>query len=285
MEVASIEHDPGGGGLNVARALAEFGTPVRAVWMRGGAMGMVVGEMLDRRGVTHHAIDVEGDTGESVAVIEDSTNDHYRFSAPGSPITVDEARRLADLIGDSCDWLVLSGGLPAGSPAGAYALLAERGVEAGARVIVDSHDEELVAVLEGPSAYLIKPNERELEAVSGVLGIEGDAIERARTLIDRYAVACVVVSRGRRGALVVTQDLAEEIPAPDVEDVSRIGAGDSLVAGLTSRLVGGAGLVEATTYGVAAGAAAVTTPGTDLCDRATTDELFDAMAAVDPPGS
>lgn len=276
LPVLSVEDAPGGGGLNVARVLHEFGTPAEALWIAGGTFGPLIDRLLREAGIPNRAIHT-GETGQSIAVIERSTGDHYRFSAPGFPIGVDDAVRLASLVGDETGWVVVSGGLPVGSPVEAYARLVERGAAVGAKVIVDARGDALIAALETGSVYLVKPNERELADVCRQLGIHGSPDEQARELIDRYGLTAVVRSLGPTGAVLVTADGTQRVDAPPVELVSKIGAGDSLVAGLVHCLVSGRDLLDALRFGVAAGSAAVTTPGTDLCTRARTDELYASM--------
>jgi 6-phosphofructokinase 2 len=65
---------------------------------------------------------------------------------------------------------------------------------------------------------------------------------------------------------------------PPVHPVSTVGAGDSMVAGISAGLASGRSLAEAVRLGVAAGTAAVLTPGTELCDAADVERLVDQVA-------
>jgi 6-phosphofructokinase 2 len=65
--------------------------------------------------------------------------------------------------------------------------------------------------------------------------------------------------------------------APTVPIRSKIGAGDSTVAGITLGLARGLPLLEAVRLGVAAGAATVMTAGTSLCRRGDVERLFAQM--------
>jgi 6-phosphofructokinase 2 len=56
--------------------------------------------------------------------------------------------------------------------------------------------------------------------------------------------------------------------------LSAVGAGDSFLGAMVSRLATGHPLEDAFRYAVAAGAAAVLTPGTALCDRADVERLL-----------
>jgi len=58
---------------------------------------------------------------------------------------------------------------------------------------------------------------------------------------------------------------------------SRMGAGDSMVAGTVLALARGASIDEAARFGIAAGSAAITVPGHHLCRRDETERLFEEM--------
>jgi 6-phosphofructokinase 2 len=58
---------------------------------------------------------------------------------------------------------------------------------------------------------------------------------------------------------------------------SKVGAGDSTVAGIVLSLSQGRPLLESVKFGLASGAAAVMTPGTELCRREDTRRLFQSM--------
>jgi 6-phosphofructokinase 2 len=56
-----------------------------------------------------------------------------------------------------------------------------------------------------------------------------------------------------------------------------LGAGDSMVAGIVFYLSKEKSIREAVMYGVAAGATAVMTPGTELCNKSDTDKLYENL--------
>jgi 6-phosphofructokinase 2 len=82
---------------------------------------------------------------------------------------------------------------------------------------------------------------------------------------------------GPVGALLATADGTERFRAPSVRVRSRVGAGDSMLAGVVLALARGMTLRAAIRYGVAAGAAATMNPGTQLCGREETERLFDLI--------
>ena len=64
------------------------------------------------------------------------------------------------------------------------------------------------------------------------------------------------------------------MPSPSVTVRSKVGAGDSMVAGIALAIARGHSLRDAVRFGVAAGAAAVMNPGTELCHRADAERFF-----------
>jgi 6-phosphofructokinase 2 len=84
----------------------------------------------------------------------------------------------------------------------------------------------------------------------------------------------VVVSLGAAGVLFAAKEGTRRIRAPTVHIRSKVGAGDSTVAGITISLARGRPVADSVMYGVAAGSAAVMTPGTELCTLRDTERLF-----------
>jgi len=127
--------------------------------------------------------------------------------------------------------------------------------------------------------FLVKPNVRELgELVDAELTSEQQQLAAARDLIRQGRCEVVVLSLGAGGALLITADNGEHIRTPTVPIRSKVGAGDSMVAGIVLGLSRDLTLSDAVRYGVAAGAAAVMTPGTELCRREDTERLFEQMS-------
>ncbi len=83
----------------------------------------------------------------------------------------------------------------------------------------------------------------------------------ARELVPRDAATSVILTLGERGALLLTAEMSEVIPALPVEVVDTTGAGDAFCGALATALASGESLREAVRFANAAGAAAVTTLG------------------------
>jgi 6-phosphofructokinase 2 len=103
---------------------------------------------------------------------------------------------------------------------------------------------------------------------------EKDQEQIARNLISEGRAEIFVVSLGAAGVLFVSEKMSKRVRAPSVHIRSRVGAGDSMVAGITLALSQGKSVTEAVNYGIAAGSAAVMTPGTQLCRREDVERLY-----------
>jgi 6-phosphofructokinase 2 len=125
-------------------------------------------------------------------------------------------------------------------------------------------------------ADVLKPSLNELEGFSGAtLRGTAEIVTAARRLLDSGINGAVVVSLAASGAIVVQQheQHAWQVHAPPVRVVSTVGAGDSLVGALCVALLSGRSTLDAVRYGVAAGTAAVLTPGSALCEPADIETL------------
>ena len=274
--------EPGGGGINVSRAIHRLGGSAHTLYTAGGFTGNLLNDLLDAEDLDHTPIATAAMTRENMIVYETSTDRQFRFGMPGPELTTaewDECLNTLRALDPSPDYLVASGSLPPGLPDDAYAAVADVAHSLGARPILDTSGSALYQARTA-GWYLLKPNLRELEQLTGhSLVSDPQRIEAAREMIDEGYCEIVVLSMGASGALLITADQAEHVRSPTVPIKSRVGAGDSMVGGLTLALARGASLPRAVRYGVAAGAAAVMTPGTELCRRGDVESLFDQMTS------
>jgi 6-phosphofructokinase 2 len=198
---------------------------------------------------------------------------------PGPTISPDEWNaivREVETIDPAPAYIVLSGSLPPGLPGDAYAEIARIAHERGSRVIVDTSGPPLRAALDA-GVYLVKPNLGELAALEGDQWIEDEEHLRdaAGRLVRDHNTQAAVVSLGAAGALAVTNEGIRRIPAPAVPPQSKVGAGDSMVAGIVWGLEQGWSVHDAAALGVAAGAATVMSPGAHLCSKADAERLYE----------
>jgi 6-phosphofructokinase 2 len=273
-------YEPGGGGLNVSRAIRKLGGDSLAFYPAGGLAGQMLSDLLDREGLQHRAMSIAGVTRENLTVLEKSTGQQYRFGMPGPTLQEVEWRRCLEEISHllpQIDYLVASGRLSPGVPPNFYGQLAKMAKKHNTRLIVDTSGEALrLAVEEG--VFLIKPNLPEFAELTGQKRVDELLEEHlARELVSSNQSEAVVVSLGAAGVLVASAEGVERVRAPLVPIKSKVGAGDSTVAGIVLALTRGQSWREAVRFGVAAGAAAVMTPGTELCCREDVERLYEQI--------
>lgn len=273
----------GGGGINVARAIGQLGGRAKSIYTSGGPFGRMLQQLLDEEGLEHQPVAIAGQTRESFTAGEAGSDQQYRFTMPGPQIQDAEWQHCLELLSNldpRPDYLVASGSLPPGVPDDFYAQVAQITAETGTRLIVDTSGAALhAAVHRGPGIYAIKPNLRELRTLArDELADERQQEQLAHSLMKQGRSEVVILSLGAAGVLLVTADGSERLRAPTVPIRSKIGAGDSTVAGFTLALARSMALRDAVRFGVAAGAAAVTTPGTALCRRDDTERLYEQIA-------
>jgi 6-phosphofructokinase 2 len=269
--------DAGGGGVNVARVGARLGADVVATYTCGGVVGQLLDELVAAEGVPRAPFAVSGQTRESINIFERSTGREYRFIMPGPTLTQQEwlgfLARFDELLGQAA-LVVLSGSLPPGAPGDAYATMARAAKARGARVVLDASGAALKAGLD-EGVFLIKPSLDELREFTGeVLRTQADRLRASRRLIEARAAEIVVLSLSGEGALLVTGERAWRARPPPAQVMSTIGAGDSFVGAMVWAIGEDRDISDAFRYGVAAGTAALLSPGTRLCLREDVLRLF-----------
>lgn len=273
--------EPGGGGVNVARAIAELGGRALPVYLRGGATGAVLDGLLAEHGFETRAVPVAGQTRISHAVFERATGLEYRFVPEGPEVTDAELAACLDTLEAlDFDWLVASGSLPDGLPEDSYARVARLAEAKGARFVLDTSGPALAAALAQPGIHLIKPSLGEFRALTGQpLESDAEIREAAATLRRERRIELVAVTLGHGGALMAGPDGMLRLQPPRLEVRSATGAGDSFLGAMVFALAEGRPPADAFRLATGAGAAAVLTPGTELFHRADALRLRDELAA------
>ena len=273
--------EPGGGGINVARAITHLGGKATAIFPAGGATGEHLVSLLADEQVAVDTVEAKDWTRQNLHVHVESSNEQYRFVMPGATLSEDEFRQLEEkvLAIESGALLVISGSLPPGVKTEKLTQLISAAQQNGIRCIVDSSGEALSAALTLGNIELVKPNQKELSAlVNRDLSQPDDVRKAAEELVKSGKARRVVVSLGPQGALAVDETGAVQVVPPPMKSRSTVGAGDSMVGAMPLKLAQGASLREMTQYGVAAGSAATINHGTRLCSLEDTQKIFKYLA-------
>jgi 1-phosphofructokinase family hexose kinase len=282
---------PGGKGVNVSRALRAMGTDSVAMSMVGGHVGDEVLDLLQAEGLILQIVRIKSETRTNVIILGQRDGKELMIRAAGPPVEKTETERISNLIfqiAQTPEVLV-----PPGVQDDIYYSITTEGKSRGSKVIVDTEGGPLVTAIEaGP--YLIKPNIIEFsEMVGQKLTSEEEVIDHARVLNEK-GVEIVVVSMGKKGALLVTKDAAMRGTVP-VISADTVGAGDSMVAGLVMGIVQRLPLERVFHIGLACSVSAVMNPGPGLAEPEGFAKAFPQIkiesideaagpAAATPPG-
>ncbi|WP_344370593.1 1-phosphofructokinase family hexose kinase [Agromyces tropicus] len=280
--------DPGGGGVNVSRAIRNLGGSSIAVYPLGGPTGQAYRGFIESAGLVARVITIAGNTRESFTVDELSTGDQFRFVLQGPTMREPEWRACLSVVADELPvggYLVASGSLPPGVPDDFYAMLAEVSADHDVRLVVDASGPALRRALEA-GVFLIKPSRDELAELVGAEGEldEPELVEAARVLVASGRAEVVALTLGGRGAVLVTPEEVLRLPTPRVPVASAVGAGDAFLGALVLRLAQGRPLGEAFRSAVAAGSATAMLPATELCRPEDVARLEAALVAEPSTG-
>ena len=257
----------GGKGIDVSRALRHLGGDSMALGFTGGHNGRTMVDLLKAEGVTCYFTPITQETRRDIIVCTGRPRTQTMLNAPGPTVTPVEWHaflthlRLLDL---REAYVVVSGSLPRGVPTDAYYQIIRLVQKLGARAILDADGSCLRAGLKA-RPFAIKPNLNELRrAIGRPLRTEAEILA-ATAALNRSGVEIVLVSRGRRGLLVVSGGARIRAVPPPVKVKSTVGAGDSAVAGFVFGHASGKSLEECARFAAAAGTAATLASGNQLC--------------------
>lgn len=261
--------DPGGGGLNVSRAIAALGGESLALVALGGLTGDRLAGLIRAEGVPFLALTAPGETRQSLTVTEQTTGRQYRFMLPGPTWAEQDQERVFTLLRASARpgaYGVISGSQPPGVPLDFPARLAR--AMPGLNVVLDTSGPALREAVAHPIPRLaiLRMDDAEAETLAGyALVSRSDTADFAQSLMERGVARQVVIARGADGSVLVDKDHRIFAKAARVKVKSTVGAGDSFVAGLVLSLARGETAESALAYGSAAASAAVITDATQLC--------------------
>ncbi|MGB5149429.1 MAG: 1-phosphofructokinase family hexose kinase [Mycobacterium sp.] len=274
--VSSVTDEPGGKGVNVARALGLAGLDALAVLP--AADGDPILAALRAAGVPFATVPIQAAVRTNLAIIE-SDGTTTKLNEPGAALGAEALAALVRTVVEAAhraEWIVLSGSLPPGAPDDWYADVVAQLAGQNCLVAVDTSDAPLAALAAafGQAAPdIIKPNAEELAGLTGTsaqvledAAAQGDpmpVIAAARQLVDRGA-RTILVTLGAAGAVLVEPSGSWLAASPPITPHSTVGAGDSALAGYVRAALSGADAPDRLRMAVAYGSAAASLPGSAL---------------------
>ncbi len=177
--VSSVTSEPGGKGVNVARALTLAG--LEAVALLPAPANDPLVAALQASAVPFRCVPTTDPVRTNLAITEhDGTT--TKLNEPGAALdaaALDALTRSVVASAETASWVVLSGSLPPGVPDGWYADVVALLAPYACRVAIDTSERPLAALVDSfdrAAPDLIKPNAEEL---AGVLGFSPHALEAA----------------------------------------------------------------------------------------------------------
>jgi 6-phosphofructokinase 2 len=276
IRCTSPKFEPGGGGINVSRALKKLGGTSTAIFLAGGHTGKFLESLVKHEDIECIVIPISGYTRENLIVMDEAANLQYRFGMPGPSVQEQEWGECLKILrsGNSYEYVVISGSNASGVPPEFYSEAAKIVKYKNARLIIDTSEDALKHAL-NMGIYLVKPNMGELSGLSGVMELDaGCVVDAARKIINKGNCEVMVVSMGASGAMLVTANEKYHEAAPAVKIKSTVGAGDSMLAGILIALQKNWSWKNVLRYGVAAGTAATINAGTALCVKEDVQKIY-----------
>lgn len=262
----TVYRAPGGKGINVSRMATRIHHPSVALGFIAGGTGLEVARLLEDEGVNTWFTPLEAGETRTNPIIQATDGRHLRISGLGP---VADARALQSLRDGVFalrppDWLLVSGSRLKGVPEDFYTGIIEEANRTGIQTVVDADGAELEQGIRA-GAKLIKPNRHELERLlKRQLPSLEDVLRAAREVLEMGGVSIIAASMGGDGALLVSEDYAYLAKPPKIQVGSAVGAGDSFLAGLLSKLAEGLEPAAALRFAIACGSATACVPGSQL---------------------
>src|SRR5512132_2908803 len=256
----------GGKGINVGRALKRLGVPVVCTGLAGGRNGTLLVEELTQEGILNDFVRIRGESRTSTAVLDPTSNFYTEINEWGPAVADDDLDTLREKLAyltQGAEFVVFAGSLPRGVEADFFAEVVRDTGRRHQLAVVDT-DGEPLRVGTAAEPYLVAPNVREAEELVGhEFGDEEDLVTAldeiaelgARNVLITQETGCYALLREDRN------EVRLRARAPELDAVSRIGAGDTLLAGFLAARVSGKSFEDAVRTAVAAGAASVLETG------------------------
>ncbi len=255
--------NPGGKGANQAVAAARLKGDVIFVTKTGNDLfGEQSKDLFRKEGIDTGYIIKDHKNPSGVALIAvDEEGENFIVVAPGSNAALSAFDISDDVyLRDADDVFLMQLEIPVST----VEYVAARAAEKGNRIILNpspvrnlSH--ELLGCL-----YLITPNEREAELLTGINVADTASAAKAAEKLYQKGVRNVVITMGASGAFVLSDNIDKFIPVIPVKALDSTAAGDIFNGALAVAISEGKGLEEAVTFANKAAAISVTRMGAQV---------------------
>ena len=263
---------PGGKGINVSRILKTLGHDNVATGFVSNFTGDFIINSLTDLDIKSDFIKL--DNGFTRINVKIKSDEETEINGSGPHISDEKLKELFDKLNElkEDDILILAGSIPSTLKEDLYEKIMDHVKEYNVKVVVDATKNLLLNVLKY-NPFLIKPNNHELEEMFDVKLESMDDIAAYGKKLQEMGAKNVLVSMGKGGALLITEDKEVLISnVPNGKVINSVGAGDSMVAGFISGYTNSNSYEEALRLGSASGSA--TAFSSDLANKDLIDKLI-----------
>ncbi len=245
-----------------------------------GILGELLVKQLRKHGIDPIRYETNGHTRQSLSIYEETSGKQLRLVLPGPIWTKLQVERLLESIMVHVEedaLVVASGSLPPGVADDFYIELNTALQRKNARMVLDTSEETLLtSVKSAVHPYAVLRMDRlEAEGLAGhVFTTPTEMVDFAQSLVHKGITEVVVMARGSDGSVFISKNERFHVRPPKTKVLSAVGAGDSLVGGLTLALSQSRSLEEAGLLATAAASSAVQTSASNLCVRSVTEDIM-----------
>ncbi|MBQ3118576.1 MAG: 1-phosphofructokinase [Clostridia bacterium] len=263
----------GGKGLNVSLVASSFGMDVCATGFIGKDRAEELSQVLKKSGIENAFIEVDGDTRINYKFADSSDGTLTEANSKGFSVSKEDITKLEKVIEkvlDDAEILVLTGSLPHGVSTKFYADCIEKANAKGIKTVLDASGEALKVAIE-KKPYAVKPNIDELSEYFGKVLTDKQEISDVLKELNKKGVNLVVASMGAEGAYLSQNENVLFGKTFDIEFMSAVGAGDSMVGAMCYAISENLTLERMARLSIAAGCITTSKSATNLC---TAMEVF-----------
>jgi 1-phosphofructokinase/tagatose 6-phosphate kinase len=270
---------PGGKGINVARALKILGQPVIATGLAGGRTGQRIVEALTGESILNDFVQI-ADESRTTTLIVDATGEGapteiVEYGPEVEPEELSLLMAKLDYLMRGASTVVFAGSLPRRVPEEWYAQAVREARKQKLFTVLDSEGQPLRRGL-AAEPDLVSPNQQEAEELVGfefqtdqdfVVALDDIAEMGARNVIITRESGCFALLREgpRVQRLVAETELLKRI--------STVGSGDALLAGFLAARRAERSLEDSLRHAVACGAANTQSVGAGMFDPRDANRL------------
>lgn len=250
----SVSTTASGKGINFVRACRIWDKADASVLQfAGGRNGTCLCETLDREGIRHHTVRIQGETRCCTTVLCGTEHTMTELIEPSARIEKEQVEELFSVFSDAAGdvgALAVCGTYPPGVPDDFYARLAAEAKKKGLFVFFDSFIGVEKALLAGID--LLKINRDELFALSG----ETQTEKAFQSCFRKFKIGAIAVTDGKNTAFLSEGGAIGEFNVPVIEKViSPLGSGDTCSGIMLSEILSGTNCADAFLAGLAAASA------------------------------